>query len=134
MNIRQMNAAKAARTFLVAGALLGSLPATADEHKGAGHPVLYASEEPVICDWKVTDSDSEQQTRWECWEPATGYVRIAISSKRIENREHNMLQSVFRHLRSVLMVAFSKQELPSTEPVTMLDVAVDRPRTPPTSR
>ena len=127
MTIRHTTAAPVASAFLVASAILGSFPAKADESNRAGHPDHYATEEPVVCDWVGTDTEIEQQTRWECLESATGYVRVAISSTRVENQEHNMLQNAFRQLHSVL-IAISQHELPKTEPVTMLEMATESPK------
>ncbi len=97
--MRHTFATNTARTLLVISALLGSFPAIAEEANGAGHSRLHASQEPVVCDWLVTNKVLTHQTHWGCWEPATGYVRTAISSTSVENYEGNELQSASRTRR-----------------------------------
>ena len=116
---------KAASTLLAVSTLLGSVPAMAWEVEGNGLPRHDASQEPVVCDWLATENLLSQGVRWECWEPATGYVRTAISATSVENREGNEQQSAFYALRSGPKVAFSKGERPWSERVGMLDEASD---------
>ena len=134
MNIYHMTAKNGAKAFLVASTLLASLPAMADESNGADHPARYTSQDPVLCDSLVSNNLFERQTRWECWEPATGYVRTTISSTSLENHENNGLQSAFFVLRSGVKVALSKWEWPWTERLGMLSAALDSPQIRPTSR
>lgn len=127
-------AKKAASTLLSVSILLGSFPAIAGEGKENAQPSLQASHEPAVCDWLVTKDLLAHQARWECWEPATGYVRTAISATSVDNREGNELQSAFYAVRSSLKVAFSRREWPWSERVGMLDVVPDSLQTQAGSR
>ena len=91
--MRRTYISRAAITLLAISTLLGSVSATAEEANRAGKSSLLASQEPVVCGWLVTNNVPAHQARWGCWEPATGYVRTAISSMSLENDKDNELQS-----------------------------------------
>ena len=114
----------AASTLLAVITLLSSFPAEAGEVEGNGLPRQDALQEAVACDWLVTKKLLAHQVRWECWEPATGYMRSAISATSVEDHEGNGLQSAFYALRSGLKVTVSKREWSWSEPVWMLDVVL----------
>lgn len=121
--MHQTTANKVAIIFVVISTLLGSHPATAGEVEGNAGSRLHASQEAEECDWLATRNFLAHEERWECWEPATGYVRTAISATRAEIYEGNGLQSDLYTVRSCLKVVFSKRESPWSECVGMLDVA-----------